>query len=487
MLISLAKQIPCRLSRRATERDRSTLSPYVGVGTTLALMVVAAPWSTTGESGLLAAWMVAIVLSLPILISLSKKAPASYLPLLLLLYWPLRMMLAYFLTPLVVFGDEKPLLLIGQSACSYWTQHGFGLIPPHLTATSGGKYSLLLYYFGIPQYLFGQGAGVIEPFQILVQIIGAYEAFELGRRLFGPQFGRASAVFFLLYPDYILNTSAPARDVPLTVACIMYMRSLLAIHDGRAITALCRIIPALIGVAGLRFTYGAVLALHACAVTLLSRRLSRSVGTVVVLLGICVLSYFSYDLYAQSAGSRPGVEGLTDSVSHQMHSQWTQTSSASGGTIGSAKTSSFLLISLPVRIAVAVFAPFPWTSLQIFEAAYGGFNGSFAILALRIANCMVTVFVLTAFFMALLIDNLRNSLLFTRWSGAALLGLLLLVGGGFAAVGFLRYLFPALPFLLLPAWAMLSGRVERLYLSSTAAISIASPIIVHLLYFALKA
>lgn len=418
---------------------------------------------------------------------LIKRAGGPRWVVILLAAYPI-IALVYWLTvgSAIQFGDAIPLQGLADQAATCW-DNGSASSGCLLQLGSDTRYVLSSLYHGLRVFLYGDDPLITVCWGSTTLLAVGLLALP-GLRLSGLTRAEALTVFagILLWPDFLNMASTVGRD-------ILILWGIVAWYSGVRYALLRRAAlgaaAALCGIAVLAYSRPAycLIATLDLAILLLSTTafMRRRSGAVRVAFLLCA---FAAVIFALSRGDETWIAVVAQSGTSQAVGATLGFGESSGRVGGglAALTGFGLFISLPIRLVMAVMAPFPWTSGVIFHAEFGGFNGSVTALGCHIAKSVVA---LSAFLAALslLWRGLRKNgpLSLLEYTNAPIF-LALAAASCITDTGFNRYVAISYPFLaasILQAKATLPGRrTLRNLMSRSALIVTAGTLVVLAIY-----
>jgi hypothetical protein len=314
--------------------------------------------------------------------------------------WLMALVAAYPLVTLVYwltigssiqFGDAQDLQPLYEHAALCWDRSSAlsGCLQalhcnPRLWAGS--------LYHGLRIFLYGNEPLVTVCWGSTVLLSTAMMALP-GLSLSGLTRAEVLGVFIaiLVWPDFLNMTSNIGRDILILWGILAWYSGIrytlrlggpvgvMAVLLGIALLAFCRPVYLLICTLDLSVLF--------VGGTVLNRRRSAAIGTASLFVVMAVVCFLL------TRADVPWLNAIAETGSSQVSNNaraFNETTGNLGGWLASLTGFGFL-ISIPIRLVMAVMGPFPWTSRALFYAEIGGFNGSLAVLGCHIVKSIVAL------------------------------------------------------------------------------------------------
>jgi hypothetical protein len=410
------------------------------------------------------AWGVSIAATLPILLLLSWKAGNVKLAGACVALWALKPIYAAFFLPILPVGDGDALVNIGRIGLHCLAISSNMWIDPSYAFSMGGNYAGVFYYFGYPLHLFGDHNAVLVPWQTSIQVLASVEAWCIADLLrLRSSAALSVGCFVLVYPEFLILTSIPARDIVVVFLILLYADAMLRFFvNGSQAAGLAVVIPIfLIGM--FRDVYLLLLSLHfgvcwviqsAGAIGIGKQTQRTNIVKLVGLLGMLLFGGWLFlhvkpngDVGFLTRDTQAAVEKTVTSKPDQ--NELVATAPGVGARLSDLSTPGMAVVGLPVRLAMGVFAPFPWTRRETLEGD-SGFNGSYAVLCQHVLKVLTTIVMFAGFWNTLWQLGPRLLLREPGFVFVSLLIVALLLAGCLTDTGFSRYFIGAYPLM----WAL---------------------------------
>ena len=408
------------------------------------------------------------------------------------LWWPLKMsfMLYYYFSVWDVshlphrylnYSDNLPWYEAGTRVLDYWTVHGMGLIPKDTLVILSINYPAASYFFGGIFYSFGRYLGPTLPWLSLFMLLSAAFSQRLMEQCGLPRAEAKVAFHLMLWsPALWLYTLLVQRDPLIIFTWLAIAYSTIRLFQRFSILNLAVLGAATIVLANLRaeYLYVELAWLAFVAANSLRKQQDKSVGTRVALLFIATTCAVLIGWGIWGGGSAWYVTkyDIGAGVEKQFDSYMQAASSGAGfyGRILSLGGVFLLPIILPFKLLIGLTAPFPWRFTTFELSVTQPFYSLESILRLSL------------FFFALRVA-LRWGSFSKAWSIETklvlMLGALVGIAGLLGPLSEVRYLAPAIPFLV-PMFATYAKR--KFYWFGGILFAVVTITALQVLYFLFK-
>jgi hypothetical protein len=329
------------------------------------------------------------------------------------------------------------------------------------------RYVLASYYHGLTFLTYGRNDPGILVTQATLHLSASLIMLLIGQQILRKRGNLTVLVLvFLYWPDFLQYMLTANRDLLVLLGVCLWLlgrRSLIHLQAaeglaaGLAVLVLVLTRPILLLVVGVDALL--ILLLHA-------RRGSAGMATGIAKLKLLpVAGFLGLAVVGILTDTGLGTSDLrTEEYVSQIASGYTKGAGRISGTLGGL-TGIGLLISLPIRILISVYSPWPWTTGFQFESLTG-FNNSVALLTLHVVKAIAACTGVLLF----VVGTLRVWKLsaIRRWECQQwwYLVLAFLLSVAFAMPGYNRYIMMSYPALLV-ALLKLSESVPRAYMQRT--------------------
>ena len=434
----------------------------------------------------------ASVCALPVIWFILRQPRSLIERVLIGLWWPLKMgfMLYYYFSvwdvshhpqPYLNYSDNLAWNEIATRVFDYWTLHGVGLIPKNTLVMLSINYPAASYFFGGVFYSFGPYLGPTLPWLSLVMLLSAVFSQRLMEQCGLPRAEAKVAFHLLLWsPALWLYTLLVQRDFLIIFTWLAIAYSTVRLFQRFSIWNLVVLGVATLALANLRaeYLYVELAWLVFVAANSLRRRQDKSMGTRVALLFIAstCAGLIGWGIWGGGSAWYVTKYDLGGGVEKQVDSFLQSASGGSGfyGYILSLGGVFLLPIILPFKLLVGLTAPFPWRFTTFELSVTQPFYSLESILRLSL------------FFFAFRVA-LRWRSFSKAWSIETklvlMLGVLVGIAGLLGPVSEVRYLAPAIPFLV-PLFASYAKAMS--YWFGGVLFAVVSISLLQVLYFLLK-
>jgi hypothetical protein len=430
-------------------RSLTAKTIVAGIATPLILVVPTAVFGPTAIEGTAKAVAVtAFFIACCLNVCLIRRWGAPQCLMAVVAAYPL-VTLGYWLTvgSSIHFGDTPYLQHLAEDAAVCWNS-GSALSSCLQQLDCDARYWAGTLYHGLRISLYGREPLVTVCWGGTMLLSTAVMALP-GLSLSGLTRVQALGVFaiILVWPDFLNMTTNVGRD-------ILILWGILAWYSGVRYTVRMSapegVIPAFLGVVFLaccRPVYLIICALDLGILISAGPAINRRRSTVIRVAFLCIGATAMYFLATRTHGLWLHV--ILETGSSQIRNNSHVFTGTNGNLVGrlASLTGAGFVISLPIRLVMAVMAPFPWTSRLLFNAEVGGFNASVTVLACHIFK---SVMALTSMLLAgkAIVTGIRASGLRSLVeNNSAPLFITLALVASLADVGFNRYIAMSFPFL----------------------------------------
>ncbi|MHB8533846.1 MAG: hypothetical protein ACYDBW_00155 [Sulfuricaulis sp.] len=446
-----------------TVRKLPRLSIYMLSSIALAVVVFAIARNqglVKGSEVDLTQWsaLYASVCAIPIIWMILREPRSGVERVLIALWWPLKLGFMFYYVFSVWGISHHPDLYLHYSdnlswhvaasrVADYWSVHGVGLIPKDTLILMSMNYPAAGYFFGSIYYCFGPSLGATLPWLSLVALLSAAIAQRLLEQCELPRAEAKVAFHFLLWsPVLWLYASLVQRDLLIIYVWLVIAYSTVLLFQRVNLLSLGVLGVSTIILANLRaeYLYVELAWLVAVASFSLGRRQGKGLGTRVALLGIAtgcavliawgIWGHGGSSWYMTKYDLARGVEGQLDVFLKEGRA-----GSGFYGAILSLGGVFLIPFILPFKLLVGLTAPFPWNFSTFVLAVTQPFYSLESIIRLSLMFFSLRVV-------------LRWKMYARNWSAETklvlVLGVLVGVAGLLGPVSEVRYLAPAIPFLV---------------------------------------
>lgn len=473
------------------------LSIYISLSMLLIVLSLALARSQHlhGSEMYLTQWsaLYASICVIPVLWAVLRQPRSSMERILISLWWPLKIAFTFYYVfsvwdvarnPALYlhYSDNLPWQLAASRIADYWKMHGVGIIPKPTLVRMSMNYPAAGYFFGAIYYGIGHCLEATLPWLSLVVLLCAALAQRLLEQCGLSQSEAKVAFHFILWsPVMWLFTLLVARDPLIIFSWLVIAYGTILLFQRVNPINMAALFAGTIVLANLRAEYLFVeLAWFAVVVAYsLKGKKRKGLGTQFALIGLVLActALIAWGLWGHGGSSWYVTKyDLGEGVHKQMDLYLKEEGHMHGfyGAIISVGGALLIPVILPFKLLVGLTAPFPW---------------DFSTFALRVTQpfySLESIIRLALFFFSLrVVLNWRS---FSRSWDTELklilaLGTLVGIAGLLGPVSEVRYLAPAIPFLV-PAFSPFA-RKARYWVGGTV-FAAAAIISLQLLYFLLR-
>ena len=384
--------------------------------------------------GSVASFIISSVSSFPILRYVWLKTTSIRMKTLIVSFWP-AMVLIFLLTTDITAGSGDGEVFYFQT--KYFSDQVFsqGEIWPGLSYFKQRSiiYPFCIYFYALPYYVFNDTYDAIFPFNSLLLIIASYLLYCLVyKKLNNPNLAHLSFIACLFFPGYWLHNLHVERDIVILLQLMLFLFALNEFKKKYWVLPLFSIVILFITMLGSRPEY-VVVFFGIISILLITEMKNNKIIPVILFPALIGIIYIilKLDVFTPFKGS--GVElNMLNSI----------------------KT----LFFLPMKVFFTSVGAFPWTRLGIVDAV-----GHDPIhLMLHIISTVIRLMVLLGIVISILKIIKKNSTEIMHDKIWLISGGVLLFAIQFSAIGYTRYIDPAIV-LFLPATLLIINKSKFLY------------------------
>ena len=392
--------------------------------------------------GLVASFVVSIVSSFPILRYIGLKTHSNKMRTMLVSFWPI-MVLIFLLTTDISTGSGDGEVFVNLAKRFSEDTLKQGIIWPGLAYFKSVSilYWFTIYFYSIPYYLFNSTYDAIFPFNCFITIIVSQLLYSLVyKKSNNGYLSLLTFMTFLFFPGYWLHNLNVEREIIILLQLVLFVFVLNQFKTKHWILPLFSIVILFFTMLGSRPEYIIVYFFFIGAYVIEKEKIVNIKPLMLYfLIIIAIITIPSLGVFAPSGiRSYPQI-GLSSTLNIFEN-----------------------LIVFPIRLFYSAVGAFPWTRSGIVDAV----GHDYIHYILHIISTFIRIVILLGFATCLIRVFQGKNMLLSQYKIWLLLGGILILTIQFSAIGYTRYIDPAIVFLILPTLLIIRRRVFFYFISA---------------------